>query len=250
MKIEWIVNKEDVKRVRGFFELHKKNAFVMRRVERNLAGVKPEVTKELVWQQMISCQLTTQQRSGPGSHVSRFISTQPFPLGYLICQTQKDIERYCTMVLSDFGGLRRSSQIGKEIAANLLLLDEGAWSQTMKLLEGLRVEHGPDAEQQAANFINDNFSGFGPKQSRNLLQSLGLTQYEIPIDSRITKWLNDFGFPMRLSATALSDREYYQLVSSGLQSLCEACDIRPCVLDAAIFASFDGDGWTIENAMW
>lgn len=81
--------------------------------------------------------------------------------------------------------------------------------------------------------------GFGPKQSRNLLQGLGLTKYEIPIDSRITKWFNEFGFPVKLSASALSDLNYYKFVSKGLRELCDACNIYPCLLDAAIFSSFD-----------
>jgi hypothetical protein len=32
-----------------------------------------------------------------------------------------------------------------------------------------------------------------------LLQGLGLTKYEIHIDSRITGWLNEFGLPVALS---------------------------------------------------
>ncbi len=86
-------------------------------------------------------------------------------------------------------------------------------------------------------------AGFGPKQSRNLLQGLGLSRYEIPLDSRIAKWLNKYGFPMMLSAAALGDRNYYGLISDGFQQLAQCCEIMPCVLDAAIFSSIDGDGW-------
>ena len=94
------------------------------------------------------------------------------------------------------------------------------------------------------------FKGFGPKQSRNLLQGLGISRFEIPIDSRITKWLNSIGFPVKLTANALQDRNYYNFVSDGFQKLCEACDIMPCVLDAAIFSSFDEGKWTEENVVW
>ena len=106
------------------------------------------------------------------------------------------------------------------------------------------------ALKEVADFIDDSFAGFGPKQARNLLQSLGLTRHEIPIDSRITKWLNEFGFPVRLSASALADPNYYCFVMDGFQALCRACEVAPCVLDAAIFASFDGGGWTEENIVW
>lgn len=93
--------------------------------------------------------------------------------------------------------------------------------------------------------------GFGPKQSRNLLQALGLTRFEIPIDSRVTDWLNDeFNFPVRLSATALAGRNYYDFVSAGIQTLCERCRVYPCIFDAAVFALKDGDSWTNENAIF
>jgi len=90
-----------------------------------------------------------------------------------------------------------------------------------------------------AEYIAANLKGFGPKQSRNLLQWLGLSRYEIPLDSRITKWLNEFGFPVKLSATALQDINYYNFVSDGFQKLAKTADIYPCVLDAIIFASYD-----------
>src|SRR5262249_34104697 len=97
------------------------------------------------------------------------------------------------------------------------------------------------------DFVDDGFAGFGPKQSRNLLQCLGLTRYEIPIDSRITEWLNEFGFPVHLSAPVLGDRAYYCFVMDGVRELCKVSDVLPCILDAAIFASSDGQGWTEEN---
>ena len=62
---------------------------------------------------------------------------------------------------------------------------------------------------------------------RNLLQSLALSRFEIPIDSRITKWLNTFGFPVTLSSMVLADRDYYLFVSDGIQRLCEASGVMP-----------------------
>ena len=56
--------------------------------------------------------------------------------------------------------------------------------------------------------------------------------------------------PVRLSASALADPNYYCFVMDGFQALCRACEVAPCVLDAAIFASFDGGGWTEENIVW
>jgi hypothetical protein len=137
------------------------------------------------------------------------------------------------------------------MGANFDKLESGNWWATaLAEVNSLVVPVTAGQERQIARFLQQLLLGFGPKQSRNLLQSLGLTRYETPIDSRITKWLNEFGFPAKLNATALADAGYYEFVLDGVQALCAKSDVFPCVLDAAIFASFDGDGWTAENAIY
>lgn len=250
MKIVWQIAAEDVERVRSFLDLHSSDPFVQRRSRRNLAETKAKVSKDEFWQAMVSCLLTTQQRSGPDSAVTRFITTKPFPLNYPVCIAQSDLTMFSQQVLSSFGGLRRFNRITDEVATNLHRLEGGLWGKTFETLDTLRHSADAEIERLAAEFVSDNFKGFGPKQSRNLLQALGLTRCEIPIDSRITKWLNAFGFPVRLSATALLDRNYYNFVSEGIQKLCAASDIYPCILDAAIFSSFDQGGWTEDTIIW
>jgi len=250
MKILWQIDPEDVPKVLEFFDRHQDTVFVRKRRETNLRDHKPPVTKPDFWRVMVGCLLTTQQRSGPDTAVSRFLLTKPFPLGYSLCCQQSDLAAFATGLLTDFGGLRRSNTIGKELAANMSYLEDGGWKPTFKHLDEVRLNSTPQTERRAAEFIDEKLMGFGPKQSRNLLQGLGLSRYEIPVDSRITKWLNDFGFPVTLTANALSDRNYYNFVSDGFQRLCEACKIMPCLLDAAIFSSFDGGRWTEENVVW
>jgi hypothetical protein len=46
-----------------------------------------------------------------------------------------------------------------------------------------------------------------------------------------------------LSGNLLVDHTYFDMVSDGIQILCKLVDIYPCLLDAAIFTSFDG-GWS------
>jgi hypothetical protein len=94
------------------------------------------------------------------------------------------------------------------------------------------------------DYIDNHFAGFDPKQARNVLQALDLTRYEIPIDSRVTNWLNDLlHFPVRLSSIALADVEYYKFVQSGIRELCEARDLFPCIFDRAVFSLKDGESW-------
>lgn len=198
---------------------------------------------------MVICLLTTQQRSGPNSHVHQLIMTTPFPIEYEYCRKATNLERHIAMILRKRGGIRRVESIAREVTHNLDLLESGLWDDIRELAISLGPNTTAEKERETATFIHDHFKGFGPKQSRNLLQTMGLSKYEIPIDSRITKWLNNFGFPIELSSTALSDRGYYELVSDGIQALCKKADILPCMLDAAIFSSYDGDAWTETNVL-
>jgi hypothetical protein len=249
MKIVWQIEPDDFAKVKTFFDRHKDNAFVKMRIATNLKDDKQPVTKVLFWQTMISCLLTTQQRSGPGTSVTRFMLASPFLLPHELCEAQADLDSFATKVLTDFGGLRRSTTIGREAKANLSYLENGGWQETFEVLENVRLHQSPESERIAVRLIDEHYQGFGPKQSRNLLQGLGLGQFEIPIDSRITKWLNEFGFPIKLTANALADQNYFEFVSDGFQRLAAASGIVPCVLDAAIFSSFDGNGWTEANVV-
>ena len=116
-----------------------------------------------------------------------------------------------------------------------------------ELLTGLEEHRGRKREREAAEYLAETFSGLGPKQSRNLLQYLGLTRYEIPIDSRVVKWLNNNGFPVRLNAAGLTDTAYYEFVLDAVQALCKAARVYPCIFDAAVFSSFDKAKWTLSD---
>jgi len=249
MKLSWQIEEDDIQKVKSFYEVQKDNTFVLNRIERNVKKNLPKFTKELFWEAMISCLITTQQRSGPNSSVTKFICTKPFPLNYQKCKLTDEIQTTVEETITAFGGLRRGKTIGEEVEFNFRWLESGGWNIINDIVEDIINNQTIKTERKSAELIIDNLKGFGPKQSRNLLQSIGLTKYEIPVDSRITKWLTAFGFPIKLSATALSDKNYYNFVLDGFQIICEASGVFPCVMDAAIFSSFDEE-WPEDKLIW
>lgn len=254
MQFQWQVDQNDIARVRAFVASHAANPFVRVRVDRNLGAAKPAVDRAEFWKQMVGMRMTSVQRSGPNSAVARFLRSAPFPLSYdqVACKPAGDEK--CDLIaaiLRAHGGIRFPDRIAADLSQNLNKLNANkSWDTTLAKVNVLVAPAEAGAEREVARYLQNLLHGFGPKQSRNLLQSLGLTRYEIPIDSRIAKWLNDFGFPVTLTATALADAEYYEFALDGIQALCEASDVFPCVLDAAIFASFDADAWTQENTIY
>ncbi len=257
MKITWEIEANDIRKIKQFVDSQRSKRFVKNRITKNIETPFPSIDKEIFWKAVISCLITTQQRSGPESSVTRFICTTPFPLGLDKCfENKKALDRFVERVITEFRGLRRAKRIAKEVEHNFSWLEQKGWVLVQQEIDRLQEcrKRSPQysdrtIERAAALVISRNMKGFGPKQSRNLWQSLGLTRYEIPIDSRITKWLNSAGFPLKLSANALADANYYDFVMDGIQLLCMQSDTYPCLLDAAIFASFDKD-WNEDVLVW
>lgn len=250
MRFSWHVTAQDIQAVKQLMAESKGLKIIEVRKRRNLAAQRPRVSLAGFWHGLCGALLTTQQKAGPNSPVTRFLATRPFPLSFSEVSEQRVVATFVTRTLTRFGGIRRSTVIGGELATNHSSLCAGLWDEINPRLARLSTQVSADLEREAANFLADTLAGIGPKQSRNLLQGLGLTRYEIPLDSRLAKWLNEFGFPVKLNATALADRHYYQFVSDGVQALCEAANVAPCLFDAAVFASFDSDEWTESKSEW
>ena len=193
------------------------------------------------------CLLTSQQRAGPNSKVGNFFLLEPFPITLHSLENVDNIQKGVKKILKSNGLTRFINRISSFFALNLEKMKNEDWTIIQELNE-LKGKDSKKDERGVADRLAEKFKGLGPKQSRNFLQALGLTKYEIPIDSRITNWLNDFGFPVSLTSSPLGDKGYYHFVSDGIQELCEKAEIYPCLLDAAIFSSFDDGAWTAENA--
>jgi hypothetical protein len=250
MQFIWQVEQADINRIQAFVTQQAANPFVRTRTSRNLSEAKPAVDPDEFWRQMVGMRLTSVQRSGPDSHVARFLRKDPFPLAYTAVNQQNHVQSFIANVLKAHGGIRFTDRIANDLSRNYQVLQGGEWNTALEKVNKLTILQEPATERAIARYVQGLLVGFGPKQARNFLQALGLTRYEIPIDSRIAKWLTAFGFPMRLNASTLADSDYYEFALDGILSLCKAADIFPCILDAAIFSSFDGDGWTEENVVY
>lgn len=243
MRIEWEVTDDDVSLIKDLIARQAENWLVGERRVNNCAKVKPQVDRRRFWHQMVSMRLTSLQRSGRNSPVWQFERLNPFPLAYEAVRDAGSREQFISERLHEAHLDRFREAIPKQLARNFDCLEnEGEWERALAECNQLTILVARTAEVEVAEYIRNKFLGFGPKQSRNLLQALGLTRFEIPIDSRMTGWLNDFGFPIQLSAEALSDINYYNFVSDGIEKLCAASGELPCIFDAAVFAEREPAG--------
>ena len=195
--------------VREFYEKLKKNPFVVARKIRNLEGGRTPVTEALSWKVMVSCLLTSHKNQALSRRINRFMLTKPFPLNLAATRAQKNVGDWIVVTLSKQPGIRFANNLARYIGSNFVKLEDGWWPEFMSTLRTLDRPHEKMDERRAAHIIDYSLKGFGPKQARNLLQCLGLTAHETPLDRRVVKWLKGFGLPAPDSVTALGKADSY-----------------------------------------
>ena len=247
MSYKW--QPKDIKAVDALLEKHKGSSVLLRRVQRNLAKQKSEVTKEDFWHGMTSMRLTTLRRSGPEDIVHKFSEMKPYPLAYETVLQQKDVAKFVANTLKKHKAYHFYDKVGAETAANLYRLTEWEmWDGLLKLVNRLTTLQSKEVERSISQYVSFVLTGIGPKQARNTLQDLGLTRYEIPIDSRLLDWLKDeTTFPNeKIIRNKMSNWNYYESLLDEIQNLCAKCNEFPCLVDAAIFSDADGKGWDTQ----
>ncbi|NTU52315.1 MAG: hypothetical protein HGA97_01155 [Chlorobiaceae bacterium] len=219
----------------------KDDEIVVDRQHRNVDRYDLDISRGKVWKTHIGCLLTSQQKSSVGSPIQRFLdsSSQLLSIGH--CDSLNDLKEFAFKELKESPGIRFTDKISEHINTNHDRLSKGRWSELLDILHPFVLTPcSKEEERAAAERIPDILKGFWPKQSRNFLQWLGLTQYEIPIDSRIIKWLKETGNSTTkalLPPAAFSDKDYYCCILDAIQGLCRDAQVLPCMFDAAVFAS-------------
>ena len=210
--------------------------------------LRPSLHRPVLWYVLIGCLLTTQQRSTKGSQVNRFLDTEPFPLAIEACEKQPSLREFVQKTIKDFGAIRRGITIASQAAENWQRLNAGCWQEAEERFERLRGQRSRKprkedraAEREAAHWADATLAGIGPKQSRNLWQWLGLTRFEVPLDSRVTKWVNQ-NLSIKIATQDLNRIDKYESALDRIQAICEKAGILPCELDAAAFDYEDEGG--------
>ena len=215
---------------------------VLERLRRNVEGPPPPVTRGALWNAQVMCLITTQNKSGQGSRVDLLLQSKALDIEKCP-QPPGEVEAWAAGILEK-SKLRRWKLVSKLLATNYERLTHDwteleAWSDalTRQRLMGPIPSHS-DLERQAARFLQKHLKGLGPKQSRNFWQSLGLTRYEVPVDSRVLRWCRK-ELELDLPSPALSDNKFYEMVVDALGALCQQVNVLPCLFDAAVFSLFE-----------
>jgi hypothetical protein len=170
--------------------------------------------------------------------VEQFLGSGSKLLRVDFCKNHSDLGEYAASEIAQ-ARLRRNVVVAKQIVHAMGQLDAGGWGELRDALATIFSHTTVKKERTVARLLQSRFIGIGPKQSRNLIQWLGLSRYEVPLDSRMANRLKKLDFPVPVAAAALSDEDYYCFVEDGLQLLMAKLNIYPCQFDACVFASFE-----------
>jgi len=259
MGLDWEISLSDVEKTKEFIKQNESKVYARKRVKDNITIPLPEINREIIWECMFDCLLSTRQKSGPGSPIAVFQNQKPYPLAYEKCLHQENVEEFIRTQIGTNPSIQYKNKIAKFATYNLTWFEKyGGWDKIDAWLKPLMEQRkmNPELlhqrkEREVAHKFCESFMGIGPKQSRNYLQIFGLTRYEIPIDSRFIRWILENQFPLYFDGTHISALErnvlntrlstpyWYDLIVDKLQELSSKCGILPVVLDGCVFASFD-----------
>lgn len=88
------------------------------------------------------------------------------------------------------------------------------------------------SEEKTCVFLQK-LKGIGPKQSRNILQYLGRSHHQVPIDSSVLKQLENSGID--ITGAKLDKERDYQEVQNAIWQISKELKVLPYVLDAIGF---------------
>jgi thermostable 8-oxoguanine DNA glycosylase len=238
MELIWKVSDSDIIRIRDFVKKHE-NPNVEKIINKNINHFDRIIDKDSLLRAMLICLMSSETDSYPESKIEQVFSKKPFLLSSQYLFKVTNIELAFQEAFQTFGINKYLKKVPKYFSTNFDFLVETDWDLESEINRSLEHELTKYDERKLADIVDRSFKGFGSKEARNFLLALGVTKYEIPIDYKLIKWLNNFDFPIKFSNIALQDILFYHFVSDGIQKLCEISEIYPCVLYASIISSYE-----------
>ena len=166
MKIDWDITQSDIEKILAFSKLFESEEFVKQRIRDNVESPAPEISREIMWEGIFDCLLSSQQKSGPESHIAHFLHIKPFPLSVNACLNEKSPQNFIRQRLENHGGIRFKNNVAKYAAYNLNWLEDGGWNELEKVLLPLiqQRKKNPEPphqkyEREVAHKLRDIFKG-------------------------------------------------------------------------------------------
>lgn len=239
MRVIVQLTKADKRRWRDLWELINSEIQIKREIKNRLKIRKKAPTDQEIWDALVIGLVTSQQKSGENSVVNLFLNEirkqEQFNLQQL-CDRPELIEK-----IPYFEKLRFNKKIYDFMTDALDKYKNNHWKIIKSAFKDLmKGTSNLTKEREVANELQTYFKGIGLKQSRNILQSLHLSRYMIPLDSKVMRIMKSMNNGKSLVGTiALQDQIIYMEIENAINDLCEDLKVLPCYFDGVLFHHTD-----------
>lgn len=231
MKLIWEINEADIKKLGNFIDNYKTLITKNNSIKNENDFV---INRDTIIKTMLLCLLQTEHNKKLDNSFETFFKQNQFLFSYTVLLNEVDIKNLLTEALKINGLTKYVKKIPDCFSFNFYYLENTNWELQTKLENAVKTNLTKQEERSLADSIDKAFKGFGSEQARRFLQVFDLAKYEIPIDYKMIDWLKKFGFPIKLSRTALQDKTFYHFISDAIQLLCEKVNVHPSTLAAII----------------
>ncbi|MBS1591822.1 MAG: hypothetical protein JST07_06900 [Bacteroidetes bacterium] len=231
MKLIWEINEADIKKLGNFIDNYKTLITKNNSIKNENDFV---INRDTIIKTMLLCLLQTEHNKKLDNNFETFFKQNQFLFSYTVLLNEVDIKNLLTEALKINGLTKYVKKIPDCFSFNFYYLENTNWELQTKLENAVKTNLTKQEERSLADSIDKAFKGFGSEQARRFLQVFDLAKYEIPIDYKMIDWLKKFGFPIKLSRTALQDKTFYHFISDAIQLLCEKVNVHPSTLAAII----------------
>ena len=246
MKCLLVPDKADTEKLEAAFASVKNHDLVRERFEKNLAPAARKPTRSELWRQLVIALASSGTRSTEGSGMWQLCYVRPFPLRLSQVRSfHPRVPKFAEKIFRQYHVRFPRSKAGFVETNYSLLYGDGVVKRLDELVAELwslrqrPARHTDSAcrseRRVCSEVLRLGLKGIGNKQCRNWLQSLGLLRYEVPLDSRVLKFLKPMMKGMPLEQELLGTDAYYHFVEDAVQALCKEARMLPCVADAVMF---------------
>ena len=207
MKSIWTIDNTVLENIRKVIIDNIDSKLAKERKSKNIEKKGIDLSKNNVWKILVGCEITSRQKSGENSPTDQLLKSGSKLFDFNYC---KNNHNFIIDELKKFN-LRRYNTIAEWLILIIKEWELGEWDILQKKLTLLKKDHSKEDEKQVIDYLRSGkYKGLGLKQSRNFLQWLGLSIYEIPIDSRVIKVLENCGCNFVPGPKALQDDATYE----------------------------------------
>lgn len=227
-----LLTSQSIKYFKNLYTKHQSHPFILERIENSLIETKKaDIDINLFWSTLIEIINATQARS---EELFNSINDTDYKIKKWDIVKGMSHDELRELAYTEFmdSNIDKYSQSNARYAvSNRNFIKKQGEDKILKKINSCEVGNS-SSEEKTCVFLQK-LKGIGPKQSRSILQYLGLSHYQVPIDSSVLKQLELSGID--ITDAKLDKEREYQETQAVIWNISKELNVLPCVFDALWF---------------